>query len=436
MAVHRQPGTVLTDHTFSVPLDHADPGGESIEVYAREVVAVGRERDRLPWLVYLQGGPGGRSPRPMGRDSWLDRALDDYRVLLLDQRGTGMSTPATRQTLPLRGDAAAQARYLGHFRADSIVQDCEAVRRQLLGEDERWSVLGQSFGGFCAVTYLSHAPHALREVLITGGLPGLRSTADDVYRAAFPRIERKNLAHYARYPEDVQVVRDIVGHLRAQPVKLPGGGQLTVEAFQSLGLMLGTSNGSHTLHYLVEDAFVPGLPGPMLSDTFLHGVERHLSFAVNPLYAVLHEAIYGQRSVSPGATGWAAERVRGDFPRFDADTALSGGWLVLFTGETIHPWMFETDPALAPLRETAHLLAQREQWPDLYNAEQLAANEVSVAAAIYHDDMYVDTADSLATARAIRGLRTWVTDEYEHDGLRVSGGRVLDRLVRLARGEL
>jgi hypothetical protein len=47
-----------------------------------------------------------------------------------------------------------------------------------------------------------------------------------------------------------------------------------------------------------------------------------------------------------------------------------------------------------------------------------------------------DTADSLATARSVRYLRTWVTDEYEHDGLRVSGGRVLDRLIRLVRGEL
>jgi pimeloyl-ACP methyl ester carboxylesterase len=436
MAVHRQPGTVLTDHTFAVPLDHADPGGERIEVYAREIVAANRESEQLPWLIYLQGGPGSRAPRPLGRDSWLDRALDDYRVLLIDQRGTGRSTPATRQTLPARGDAAAQARYLARFRADSIVRDCEAVRAQLLGEGERWSVLGQSFGGFCAVSYLSFAPHGLREVLITGGLPGLHSAADDVYHAAFPRIERKNLGHYTRYPEDIQSVRDIVRHLRGREEALPGGGRLTVEAFQALGRMLGSASGSHTLHYLIEDAFVPGLSAPALSDSFLWEAQRHLSFADNPLYAALHEACYGQRSVAPGGTDWAAERVRRDFPQFDADTALAGDGPVLFTGETIHPWMFETDPALAPLRETAELLAQREQWPDLYDAPQLAANEVPVAAAIYHDDMYVDTADSLATARAVRGLRTWVTDEYEHDGLRVSGGRVLDRLIRLARSEL
>jgi pimeloyl-ACP methyl ester carboxylesterase len=98
----------LTDHLFSVPLDHERPDGEHLEIYAREVVATGREREQLPWLLFLQGGPGMRSPRPVGRDSWLDRALDDYRVLLLDQRGTGRSSPITRQTLPAHGEPAAQ----------------------------------------------------------------------------------------------------------------------------------------------------------------------------------------------------------------------------------------------------------------------------------------------------------------------------------------
>ncbi|WP_327288347.1 alpha/beta fold hydrolase [Streptomyces sp. NBC_01198] len=436
MPAHRQPGTLVTDHRVQVPLDHAQPDGEHIEVFAREVAAAGKDSGQLPWLLFLQGGPGNRGPRPLGRDGWVDRALDDYRVLLVDQRGTGLSTPANRQTLPARGDAAAQAAYLSQFRADSIVRDCEVLRRRLLGDDKPWSVLGQSFGGFCAVSYLSFAPEALSEVLITGGLPGLRTTPEDVYRAAYPRIQRKNVAHYTRYPDDVEAVRDITRLLRDSPTRLPGGGVLTPRAFQALGLMLGSSNGSHTLHYLVEDAFVTGPAGRVLSDSFLFEVQGHLSFAASPLYAVLHEATYGQTSVSARGTGWAAETVRGEFPAFDADAALDGAGPVLFTGESIHPWMFETDPSLAPLREAAELLAQREQWPDLYDPDRLAHNQVPVAAAVYHDDMYVDTADSLETARAIRGLRTWVTDEYEHDGLRVSGGRVLDRLVRLVRGEL
>ncbi len=49
--------------------------------------------------------------------------------------------------------------------------------------------------------------------------------------------------------------------------------------------------------------------------------------------------------------------------------------------------------------------------------------------------MYVDVEDSLRTARAIRGLRTWVTDEFEHDGLRAGGPRVLDRLLSLVHDE-
>lgn len=109
---------------------------------------------------------------------------------------------------------------------------------------------------------------------------------------------------------------------------------------------------------------------------------------------------------------------------------------MLLTGGTIHPWMFTTDAASAPLRETAEVPAHREQWPDLYDAGRLARNEVPVAAVIHHDDMCVGTTHALASARAVRGLRTWVTDEYEHDGLRVSGGQVLDRLVRPARGGL
>src|SRR5580700_10944606 len=120
MSSYRQRGTVLTDHTFTVPLDHGQPDGAGIEVFAREVVAADQAGSSLPWLLFLQGGPGFGAPRPSGRDSWLDRALGEYRVLLLDQRGTGRSTPASRQTLGGLGSAKAQADYLTRFRADSI----------------------------------------------------------------------------------------------------------------------------------------------------------------------------------------------------------------------------------------------------------------------------------------------------------------------------
>ncbi|MFF5704993.1 alpha/beta fold hydrolase [Streptomyces sp. NPDC012794] len=430
---YRQPGVVLTDHHFTVPLDHDRPDGERIELYAREVVANDKDPERLPWLLYLEGGPGFGARRFTGRQAWLERALADYRVLLLDQRGTGRSTPLNRQTLPALGTPEQQADHLAHFRGDSIVRDAEAIRPALTG-GAPWTVLGQSFGGFCATHYLSTAPGGLTAALITGGLPSLDATATEVYEAAYPRIEHKNLAHYARYPMDVERARRIAAHLAERPAELPGGHRLTVEAFQSLGLVLGAGDGSHQLHYLLEDAFVTTPAGPALSDAFLERVRTHLSFAGHPLYALLHEAIYAQDPAVP--TAWAAERVRAGQPRFDAAKTLAGDDPLLFTGETIHPWHFTTDPALIPLRETADVMASRTGWQPLYDPARLAANEVPVAAAVYHDDMYVDTAHSLTTARAIRGLRTWVTDEFEHDGVRAGGPRVLDRLLSLVRDEV
>jgi pimeloyl-ACP methyl ester carboxylesterase len=425
MTSYRHPGTVLTDRSFTVPLDHSKPDGEQIELFAREVVAADKATADLPWLVFLQGGPGFGSPRPIGRESWLDRALNGYRVLLLDQRGTGRSSPANRRSLARLGTARAQADYLALFRADAIVADAELVRKQVTG-GAPWSVLGQSFGGFCTVAYLSHAPGGLREALITGGLPGLDTSADDVYRATYPLVARKNAEHYARYPGDVEAAKKIAAHLAAGDVRLPGGGRLTVEAFQTLGGMLGSSTGSHALHYLLEDPFT----GSELSDDFLRQTESHLTFSPGPLYALVHEACYAQG----GATRWAAQRIRGEFPEFDAAAALDGDAPLLFTGEMIYPWMFENDPVLTPLAEAAELLAQRDSWPPLYDAGRLRANDVPAAAAVYHDDMYVPRDFSVVTADRIRGLRAWVTNEYEHDGLRVSNGRVLDRLIAMVTG--
>ncbi len=424
MLSYRQPGVLLTDHVFAVPLDHDDPGGERIEVFAREVVAAGKAGADLPRLLFLQGGPGFGGPRLSGRASWLDTVLDSYRVLLLDQRGTGRSTPVTRHSLAARGGAGDQARYLSLFRADAIVADAEFIRRELGGAP--WSVLGQSFGGFCTVTYLSKAPEGMREAFITGGLPGLTATGDDVYRRTYPKCRSRTLAHYARYPGDVEQARRVARHLAGTRVLLPDGAPLTVEAFQTLGGMLGQSAGSDELHYLLEDAF----DGDRLGDAFLHDVYGHLTFATGPLYAALHEACYAQGA----ATRWSAQRIRAEFPDFDPGPALEGAEPLLFTGEMIYPWMFEQDPVLRPLQEAAGLVAEHSGWPPLYDAARLAANEVPVAAAVYFDDMYVPRELSVPTAAAIRGLRAWVTNEYEHDGLRVSNGAVLRRLIDLAQG--
>lgn len=399
-------GLAITEHEFSVPLDHAKANGPRLAVFAREVSDPdGRDR---PFLVFFQGGPGMEASRPTRHPtdpSWLDRALLEFRVLLLDQRGTGRSTPIGA----LPGLAPAQqADYLKHFRADSIVRDAEWIRREL-GID-RWSILGQSFGGFCATTYLSIAPESLREAIITGGLPPVGRHTDDVYSATYRRVLDRNRHYYECYPQDRDRVVALRTRLDAEDFRLPSGDRLTGRRLRQLGSMLGMSAGAEHLHYLLE--LSPQSLG------FLHDVDAASPFSRNPLYAVIHEASYADGC----ATRWSADRLLPDEYR-----ALEN-----FTGEHVYPWMFDDLSALSPLKEAAGILAEFE-WPKLYDADVLRSNETPVAAAIYVNDMYVERTFSEETAQLIRGSRTWVTNEYEHNGLRADGAAVLGHLLDLAR---
>ena len=401
------PGAVLTEREHIVPLDHAQPDGQKITVFTREIADPdGRDK---PYLVYLQGGPGMEAPRPVTPPSgWVKRALRDFRVLMLDQRGTGRSTPVGME---IPGDTPeAQAEYLTHFRADSIVRDAELIRQEL--GVERWSTLGQSFGGFCTMTYLSIAPHGLRECFITGGLAPIGRPVDDVYRATYKLAARKNADYFARYPGDRVRAKEIFARLDADDVRLPNGDRLTARRMRQLGNWLGFTDTWEAIHHLLEL--------PFGSNGFLYDAERGAAgFGRNPMYATIHEASYADG----GATRWSASRL---YPHeFDEQGC--------FTAEHIYPWMFEDYGALHSHRAAAEILAKHE-WPRLYDPDVLAHNEVPVSAAVYFEDLFVVSQFSIETAAAIRGLKPWITNEYEHNGLRADGERLLGRLIDLCRG--
>lgn len=402
---YRVPGAVLTEREHRVPLDHAAPGGAQITVFTREVAAPdGLDR---PYLLFLQGGPGFEATRPTSPLSgWMKRAVADYRVLLIDQRGTGRSTPVD----DIPGDTpAAQASYLTHFRADGIVRDAELIRQEL-GVD-RWSVLGQSFGGFTSMTYLSNAPDGLREAFITGGLSPIGRPVDDIYAATWRRMAEKQAAYFARYPDDRSRLDTVLRRLDAEDVRLPSGDPLTSRRFLQLGSKLGDSAGFEVIHHILEL--------PFGSRAFRHDVEDGVRFSRNPIYATLHESSYADGV----PTRWSAVRTM-------PDQAVEERW---FTAEHIFPWMWEGYAELHSHREAANLLAEHP-WPRLYDAEVLARNEIPVAATIYTGDLYVERAFAEETAGQIRGLKPWITNEYEHNGLRADGERVLGRLIDLVRG--
>lgn len=402
---HQVPGATLIEREHVVPLDHSKPDGPTITVFTREVSAP--EGGDKPYLLFLQGGPGGEATRPTAPPTiWMKRALADYRVLLLDQRGTGRSTPVGPQ-IP-GATPREQAEYLTHFRADSIVRDSELIRAELIG-NERWSVLGQSFGGFTSITYLSIAPHGLREAYITGGLTPVGRHADEVYAITWQRVIAKTNGYFERYPDDRSRAMEIYRRLEDEEVRLPSGDRLTAERFRLGGLWLGMSDGWEKMHHLLEL--------PFGSAAFLWDAETlGTNFPRNPLYATLHESSYADGV----ATRWSAARTRP--PEITAE-----GY---FAGEHMYPEMFQDYGGLRDHAAAAQILADHE-WPRLYDEDALRHNDVPVAAAVYTHDLYVDRDFSLETAATIRGTRVWETDEFEHNGLRADGERVFGTLFDL-----
>jgi len=274
-------------------------------------------------------------------------------------------------------------------------------------------VLGQSFGGFTSLAYLSIAPEGLEAALITGGLTPVGRSADDIYGATWQRVREANARYFERYPQDRARMRDINARLEAEDVRLSDGDRLTARRFRQMGMWLGDSAGFELLHHVLEL--------PFGSPAFLHDVHGAVRWGRNPLYATLHESSYADGV----ATRWAAHRLA-------PEDALAGE---LFTAEQVFPWMWEDYGSLRLHAEAAELLAEHP-WPRLYDAGALAHNSVPAAATIYVDDIYVERTFAEETAALVRGLRPWITNEYVHNGLRADGERVVGRLIDLVKGRV
>ncbi|WP_033341169.1 alpha/beta fold hydrolase [Catenuloplanes japonicus] len=411
------PGAWVREFTVDVPLDWDDPDAGTIELFVRDLVDPDRRHLPMPLITYLQGGPGGANPRPAGVDGWLAEALPHYRVVFVDQRGTGGSSP-------IDGDLIASVKdpggYLLHFRADSIVRDLEHVRRTRY-DDRRWATLAQSFGGWITLTYLSTAPEALSACYVCGGIPGLPANPDEVYRRTFDRAAAKTADFYARYPQDAETVGAIADRLAGGGVVLPDGSPLSVRRLQTLGGDLGFGPGHLRLHWLVSEAFTRD---KRLTTGFLESVLVRTSNAHNPLFWALQETIYGDGANGPFR--WSAQRERDLRPEFAEDRRP-----LLFTSEMAFPWLFEEVRALRPFAPAMEQLAAVTEWTPLYDPDRLAANEVPLAAVVYHDDLFVDEGLQRSTLSRLGNATAWITNEFEHDG--ISSGRTLTRLREMVR---
>ncbi|MBX3067778.1 MAG: alpha/beta fold hydrolase [Cryobacterium sp.] len=401
----------IDEHTLKVPLVWGDKSdSRTIEVFVAIVSRPGGEN--LPYLVYLQGGPGHEAPRPMHSPvspSWLDAALAHYRVVMIDQRGTGRSTPVG--DFDLAKGAGEVAEYLTHLRADAIVSDCEALRIELGAKT--WSVLGQSFGGFTTLAYISTNASSLSEVYITGGLSAIGRHPDEIYSLTYEKMRAASERYYRRFPEHRNAVRSLVGLAEEGSIELPDGEIVSPSRLRSLGMLLGTNDGWQAVHNLLELS--------PKSNGFRYDLAGALPFSArNPLYYVIHESSFSDGFV----TNWSAERTEPESFKQDA---------TLLTGEHVRREWLDTVPGLKPWKQVAEIIAKHD-WPVLYNRDKIQESKVVGAAAVYQNDVYVPLEFSMETGALMPGVIPWVTSEQEHSGLRQ--GVVLPRLIDLARGRV
>jgi proline iminopeptidase len=147
---------VTLDEILFPPIEPFDAGrlpvGGTHELYYEQC---GNPEGRP--LLFLHGGPGGGC-KPRHRQ-YYDPGL--WRIVLLDQRGSGRSTP--------RGELADNT-------TPHLVADIEALRLHL--GIERWAISGGSWGSLLALAYAEAYPASCAVLLLRGVITGRRIERD------------------------------------------------------------------------------------------------------------------------------------------------------------------------------------------------------------------------------------------------------------------
>lgn len=113
-------------------------------------------------LLIIGGGPGDVSDRYLSICNLLD---ENYRCILVDQRGTGKSAPENPDT--------------ANINIDLTLRDFEAIRIKL--GLRSWNILGFSYGGYLASLYAHFYPSSIKSLILMDSM-GLNTGAFAYFR--------------------------------------------------------------------------------------------------------------------------------------------------------------------------------------------------------------------------------------------------------------
>lgn len=304
---------------FEVPRHHAHPDGTTIRLRVVRLPARHPSHDtprRAP-IVYLAGGPGGSGVGAARGTRWpvFDAMRADTDVLLLDQRGTGLSEPPpecpyqhkfepTETGHPVVYLAALQAtaaRCATFWRDQGIdldayntidsAADVESLRQAL--DVDRLSLWGMSYGTHLASAVLRyHGAHIERAVLM--GMEGpddtlkLPLSADRVLEQLSAMVAADPGA--AKFDADLpSVVRRVLATLAKTPaqgrVRRPSGTTAVTIGVFDAQLAIAASLGQRATARLLPMALAAAEEGryDVLAE-FVHAVREQIgTFRAMPL---------------------------------------------------------------------------------------------------------------------------------------------------------
>lgn len=193
--------------TVAVPLDHAEPDGEVIELAVARKAAEGS--DRIGALVLNPGGPGESGVGMLEYPSFSDELRGRFDLVSFDPRGVGGSGGfecgdwaalsgaqdavegkhpadlAGAELAALEEAARGYARdcaeqvgedFLAHLGTVNVVRDLDLLR-EALGEEEL-TYAGYSYGTYIGALYAEEYPERVRAMVLDGAVETERSNAE------------------------------------------------------------------------------------------------------------------------------------------------------------------------------------------------------------------------------------------------------------------
>ena len=194
----------------ALPQDYANPAAGRLAIYFTQILGASEPKQPDP-LVYLVGGPGSSGTQLLQTSfrKYLRAFADERDIIVIDQRGTGLSDPPLycREAL-YRLDEILQSHHAEHAELVlSILREChqrlqrsgvqfEHYHSETNARDivnvlsalgyERWNLVGVSYGSRLALAIMRDHPQELRSVILDSVYP----PQADIYLDAYYHGER------------------------------------------------------------------------------------------------------------------------------------------------------------------------------------------------------------------------------------------------------